>query len=103
MTLFNSCKTERFIYNGACSIRVSRCLQEELAWAIDKQDKQFQFTISYYTIPLETYKEAIARLAISTVQFNYNITLSCAIMLVNTWLHGKASMCYGMILHGSRP
>ena len=30
--------------------------KEELAWAIDKW---FQFTICYYTIPLETCKEAI--------------------------------------------
>ena len=31
-------------------------LKEELAWVIEKR---FQFTISYYTIPLETCKEAI--------------------------------------------
>ena len=35
---------------------ISRCLKEELAWAIDQR---FQFTISYYTILLETCKEAI--------------------------------------------
>ena len=31
--------------------------KEEMAWAIDKR---LQFTISYYIIPLETCKEAIA-------------------------------------------
>ena len=46
---------ECFICKGGCGIRVLRYLYEELAWAIDKR---FQFTISYYTIPLETYKEA---------------------------------------------
>ena len=32
---------ECFIYEGGCGIHVSRCLKEELAWAIDKR---FQFT-----------------------------------------------------------
>ena len=32
-----------------------KVFKEELAWAMDKQ---FQFTISYYTIPLENCKEA---------------------------------------------
>ena len=54
-TCFNSYKTECFIYKGGCSVRVLRCLKEELALAIDKW---FQFTIFYYTIPLETCKEA---------------------------------------------
>ena len=55
-THFNSCKMEHFIYTGVCGIHVQKFLKEKLAWVIDKQ---FQFTISYYTMPLETCKEAI--------------------------------------------
>ena len=60
--IINSCKTEHFIYKGGCGICVSWYLKEVLAWAIDKQ---FQFTISYYTIPLETCKEIIGWLQIT--------------------------------------
>ena len=45
---------ERFIYKGECGVHASTSLTEELAWAIDKL-----LCISYYTIPLETCKEAI--------------------------------------------
>ena len=55
-TGFNSCKMECFIYNGGCGVHLSRCVKEKQAWVIDKW---FQFTISYYTIPLETCKKAI--------------------------------------------
>ena len=58
---------EYFVYNGGCAVCILRCLKEELVWVIDKR---FQFTISYYTIPLETYKEAINYAAISYVAIN---------------------------------
>ena len=46
---------DHFIYTNGCGILVSRCLKEGLTWAIDKR---FQFTISYYTIPLRTWRLA---------------------------------------------
>ena len=49
-------RSASFIKVGVAYMHASMCLKEELAWALDKW---FQFTISYYTIPLEACKEAI--------------------------------------------
>ena len=51
-----------FIMVHGCGVRVLRCLKEKLAWVIEKW---FQFTTPYYTIPLDTCKEAINKLAIN--------------------------------------
>ena len=43
------------MYKAGCSVCVLRSSKEELTWAIDKQ-----FTISYYTIPLDNCKEGVS-------------------------------------------
>ena len=50
---------------GGCGIGV---FKEELAWV--NTDKQFQFTISYYTIPLDSYLQRSYRLAINNFQLS---------------------------------